>query len=230
MISIITPVLNEEDTIGPLLDNLNACSGNFELIIVDGGSTDETLEVIEKQKNDFEHELKVLRSGRGRAVQMNKGAAVAKGEILLFLHADSIIEKDSLLKIEDALKDGRYIGGGYLQRFSGDDKFLKTLSELGNMRVRIRMIFYGDYGIFIQRNVFNKMNGYDEVKVLEDVEFCSKAKKYGKLVQINSLLLTSPRRFESIGRAKLSAVFIIALVLNIFKKRPEFLIKYITDK
>jgi rSAM/selenodomain-associated transferase 2 len=230
MISIITPVLNEEDMVLPLFGNLNECNGDFELIIVDGGSTDNTISEIEKRRTAFKHDLTVLRSDRSRAVQMNKGAGIARGSIFLFLHADSLIETDSLIKIERVLKNGHYIGGGYLQYFSGDDDFLKALSELGNMRVRMGMIFYGDYGIFIRKDIFEQMGGYDEIKILEDVELCKKAKKYGKLVQIESLLLTSPRRFENIGKAKLSAIFITALILNIFSKRPEFLVKYISDR
>lgn len=230
MISIITPVLNEEETLGPLMDNLNSCAGKFELIIVDGGSTDRTREILEKKKNDFRHNLTFLKSGRGRAIQMNKGAGKARGDILLFLHADSIIEKDSLLKIENALESGEHIGGGFLQEFSCNHKLLKILSKLGNMRVRIGKIFYGDYGIFIRKDIFDKIGGYDKIRILEDVELCKKVKNFGKLVQIDSLLLTSPRRFENIGAIKLSSIFLIAIILNIFDKRPEFLIKYIAER
>ncbi|UCH88138.1 MAG: TIGR04283 family arsenosugar biosynthesis glycosyltransferase [Thermoplasmata archaeon] len=230
MISIITPVLNEEENIVAFLDNLNTLKGEFELIFVDGGSTDGTLKEIKKNKSRLKQKVKILSSPKGRAVQMNSGAAKAKGDILLFLHVDTQIESGSLLAIEDMLKDKKVVGGGFTHRFSGEDKILKMVCILGNMRVRFSQIFYGDYGIFIRRDIFEKMGGYDEVPILEDVELCKKAKKYGKLRQIEAKLITSPRRFESFGTFKIFAFFLIALALNIFGKRPEFLIKYIAEK
>lgn len=229
MISIITPVLNEEINIAPFFNHLKTIEGGFELILVDGGSTDSTLKKIGSLKAGLKHKVIVLTSERGRGAQMNRGAAAASGSIFLFLHVDSVIEKDSLKIIENTLKRNDIVGGGFTHEFSGNDKYLKALCVMGNMRVKMTKIFYGDYAIFIKRTVFEQMGGYDTLKILEDVEFCKKAKNHGKLVQIRSLTVTSPRRFQKIGKFKLTTIFLLAVFYNMFGKRPDFLVKFIAE-
>lgn len=230
ILTIITPLLNEAENVNPFLSNLNTLEGDFELIMVDGGSSDGTLEEIERCKAGFNRRLKVLESYRGRALQMNCGAKEAQGEILLFLHVDCMLHKDSIRCIEKAVYEQNMIGGGFRQAFSEPDLFLKVISATGNLRVKRTKIFYGDYGIFIQRDVFEKIGGYDNVPFLEEVELCRKAKKYGKLVWIDRPILTSSRRYSSKGRIRLTAAFMLANMLNRMGLKPAFLTKYIVDK
>jgi rSAM/selenodomain-associated transferase 2 len=229
MISIITPVLNEKECIKPFLDNIDRLEGNFELIIVDGDSTDGTLNEIEGSRNTFRHPLKVLSASRGRGSQMNKGAQAAKGEILLFLHVDSSIDLDSLEVIEKKISEDGIIGGGFTHSFSDPDAFLEVSSMIGNVRVRLTSIFFGDFGIFVRKDVFDRIGGYDEIDFLEDVEFCKRIKKEGRLEQIDRLIVTSSRRYDKIGKIKLSGFFVLALLLNVAGHRPRFLYKYITE-
>jgi rSAM/selenodomain-associated transferase 2 len=229
MISIITPVLNEREIIQPFLNHMENLKGNFELILVDGGSNDGTLDEINRVREGFHPPLIVLNASKGRAKQMNKGAEVAKGDILLFLHVDSHIEGDSLKIIENKIAENRIIGGGFTHSFSDPDIFLKLNSAFGNLRARATKIFFGDFGIFIRRDVFERMGGYDDIIILEDVEFCKKAKKYGKLEQIESLIVTSPRRYHSKGKIRLTVFFIMAVLLNMVGLRPRFLYKYIAE-
>jgi rSAM/selenodomain-associated transferase 2 len=229
MISIITPVLNESENIKPFLDKLQNLKGDFEVIFIDGGSTDDTVVELEKMKHGFKKPMSVLSASRGRGNQMNNGAKHAKGEILLFLHVDSYIERDSLLIIDKTLTDSKVIGGGFVQSFSDPDIFFRLSSALGNLQSKVTKIFFGDFGIFIRKVVFVRMGGYDNIPFLEDVEFCRRAKKYGKLQQINRLIVTSARRYYSKGRIKLTVAFIIAILLNIVRLRPNFLFKYITE-
>lgn len=229
MISIITPVLNEKDNIETFLDSINRLEGDLELVIVDGGSTDDTLTEIDRVRKAFHRPLKVLSASRGRGSQMNKGAGVAQGDILLFLHVDSTIEIDSLKVIESVIAKDVAIGGGFTHSFSDPDVFLEVSSMIGNVRVRLTSIFFGDFGIFVRKDVFNSIGGYDEIDFMEDVEFCKKAKRHGRLEQIDRLLVTSPRRYDKIGKIKLSAFFVLALLLNIAGHRPRFLYKYITE-
>ncbi|CAG0972309.1 Poly(ribitol-phosphate) beta-N-acetylglucosaminyltransferase TarS [Methanosarcinales archaeon] len=229
MISIITPILNEEGYVKPFLMHLNKVKGDFELILVDGGSKDGTLNEVENCRNEFHGKLRLLSAPRGRAIQMNKGAQVAHGDILLFLHVDCFIQKDSLELIEKEIGKG-VIGGGFRQAFFDADFLLKFSSAFGNLRVSLTRTFFGDYGIFLRKDTFEKIGCYENIPFLEDVELCKKAKKCGKLVQIDRYIFTSPRRYLSHGRIKLTIVFNIACLFNIVGFRPRFLYRYIADR
>lgn len=230
MISIITPILNEEGYVETFLVHLNNVEGDFELILVDGGSTDGTIEEIRGFTSNFRHRLELLEAQKGRGNQMNRGAQRARGDILLFLHVDSLINVGSLRKIEMELEDATTVGGGFTQRFNDPDIFLTLVSLLGNFRTRLTSTFYGDFGFFIKKEMFEKIGGYDDIPFLEDVQFCRKAKKFGKLKQIDCKIYTSSRRYISKGRMKLSIVFILAVLMNALGFRPEFFRKYIVDK
>jgi glycosyltransferase involved in cell wall biosynthesis len=209
MISIITPVLNEEKYIISFLEHLKKIKGEFEIILVDGGSLDQTVNLIEKfsRKLVFKN-LSVLISEPGRGVQINRGAKIANGDILLFLHVDCIIQVNSIKDIEKKI-------------YSGE------ISIFGNQRVKLTNTFFGDYGIFIRKDIFEKVNGFDEISYLEDVEFCKKVKKYGNLKQIDCNIFTSARRYLSKGRLRVTLAFILASAFNIFGFRPNLLYKYI---
>jgi rSAM/selenodomain-associated transferase 2 len=228
MISIITPIFNEEGYVMPFIAHLRDVEGDFELIMVDGGSSDGTLKEVENFMDG--HRFKLLEAQRGRAIQMNKGAEAACGDILLFLHVDCFITKDSLKLIETEIYMKKNIGGGFQQYFSDPDAFLKFVSAFGNLRARLTKIFFGDYGIFLRKDIFERIGSYDNFPFLEDVELCKKAKKYGKLVQIDRFIYTSPRRYLSKGKIRLTAVFILAGFFNLAGFRPLFLLKYISDK
>ena len=230
MISIITPVLNEKSLIKPFFEHLNQLEGDFELVLVDGGSKDGTINEIKKQKNIFKHKLQVIQTRQGRGHQMNKGASVATGDIFLFLHIDCTLEKDTIPIIEQEVKRQDLNGGAMIQAFENPDYFLKILSNLGNYRAKINKIFYGDYGIFIRKDIFEEIGGYDDIPYLEDVEFSIKAKKNGKMRQINRIIYTSSRRFMNIGKLKITFIFTIAVLLNMIGVRPKVFYKYIVTK
>lgn len=229
MISIITPVFNEERNIIPFLTHIGSLEGDFELILVDGGSSDRTLQEAQDCKDSFSHMLKILETSRGRAIQMNRGAELARGDILLFLHVDCKLEKNALKLIEKAIYEKKAIGGGFMQEFYSPDLFLRLGSAIGNFRVSLNKIFYGDYGIFIKKDIFWKIGGYDEIPFLEDVELCRKAKRQGHLIQIHSRIVTSPRRYLRKGKIRLAAAFMFANLFNMFGRRPGFLWKYIVE-
>jgi GT2 family glycosyltransferase len=109
------------------------------------------------------------------------------------------------------------------------DPYFKLSSAFGNFQSRITQIFFGDFGIFIRRDIFEQMGGYDEISFLEDVEFCRRARKFGKLKPIDRLISTSTRRYYKKGKIKLTVVFILACVFNLFWFRPDFLYKYIVE-
>ena len=142
MISIITPVLNERDMIKPFFKHLNQIDGDFELILVDGGSSDGTINEIKNEKDIFKHKLHLIETHQGRGHQMNIGACIAKGDILLFLHIDCKLDIDAIPTIEKEVKRQKIVGGGMIQAFSNSDDFLKFVSNFGNMRARVTKIFF----------------------------------------------------------------------------------------
>ena len=229
-ISIITPVLNEEDMITPFLDHLALLQGPFELLIVDGDSSDATRARIQQYASPFPVPLHLLSAPAGRSGQMNTGAAAAQGEILLFLHVDCRIPADSQQFITRACTEQGVCGGAFIHSFGDPGLFNAVIGLLVNTWTKYTRTFFGDFGIFVQRDVFFRAGGFELIPFCEDLEFCRSVRKYGRMKQINRVIRSSPRRFQRIGRVKLTAVYMLAIVLNRAGIRPLFLKRYIVDR
>ncbi len=195
MISIIIPVLNEEKRIKDLLEKINSLHGEKEVIVVDGGSTDDTGLIASKY-------AKVVKSKKGRALQMNTGAKHANGDILWFVHCDSIPFKNALIEIEDIIDRG-YIGGGFsIYFYDYNSLFMKFISVTSNLRGKILKLYFGDQGIFIKKEYFKQIGGYPEIDLMEDWEFSMRIKKIGKTKMLPFFMGTSSRRFTKGGVLK----------------------------
>jgi rSAM/selenodomain-associated transferase 2 len=190
LISIIVPVYNEEAAIARLLDNLDA-HGSVEVIVVDGGSTDRTVELASQR-------VKLVRSGMGRAAQMNAGAAIASGETLLFLHADVILGKGALDQLRRAIEDATIAGGNFDIRYAGKDWAAGAFTRINRWRRRCG-IFYGDSGIFCRRSVFEKLGGYRLWPIMEDYDFARRLSKVGRLAFLECPIWVSDRRWRNSG-------------------------------
>ena len=230
LISVITPVLNEEEMAGPFLDHLALLQGDYELIIVDGGSSDATCSVFESSAEKFPAPLRLLSAPAGRSLQMNTGAAAARGEILLFLHADCRIPPDSLQVIARACRGEGTGGGAFIQSFGEPGLFHAVFGKLVNTWAKYTGTFFGDFGIFVHRNIFFTAGGFARIPFCEDLEFCRSVRKFGRMVQVYRVIQSSPRRFRRIGRVKLSAVYMLAFLFNLAGIRPLFLKRFIIDK
>jgi rSAM/selenodomain-associated transferase 2 len=189
-ISIVVPVYNEEAAIGRLLDNLDpqSCA---EVIVVDGGSTDRTAELASPR-------ARLVRSGMGRAAQMNAGAAAASGETLLFLHADVLLGKGALDQLRRAMEDATVAGGNFDIRYEGKDWAAGAFTRINRWRRRWG-IFYGDSGIFCRRSVFEKLGGYRLWPIMEDYDFARRLPKAGRLALLECPIWVSDRRWRNSG-------------------------------
>lgn len=206
MISVIVPVLNEAATIRPALSELLAQAGDFEVIVVDGGSNDGTWETAGQVAG-----VRCIRSGKGRGRQMNAGAAQARGELLLFLHADTRLPPGAFEAIERARKAGVQ-AGAFTHRFGADDWRLRLISAGHNMKCRLNRIYYGDHGIFVAGDVFERAGGFPEVPILEDVIFCERLRKLARGRLLPEVATTDARRFlrHGVWRSTARALLILA--------------------
>ena len=216
-ISIIIPVLNEVKILERTLSQLHSELGHHELIIVDGGSTDGSIHIAEKHG-------KVLISERGRAKQLNAGAAAASGNILLFLHADIWLEPGALTAVETALASG-YVGGGFRQKIDGKNRLYRVIEITGNIRGKYLNVFYGDSGIFLSRANFNKIGGFPEIPILEELEFSRNMRKLGKTTLITPHIHISARRWETRGIVRTTVNNWLITLLYFLKFSPVRLAK-----
>jgi len=191
-ISVIIPVLNEEKTIASALRALLQLSPH-EIIVVDGGSGDRTVEICRSLS------IKILSWERGRARQMNFGARRATGDVLLFLHADTRLPKTAFADIATALGDPRCLGGRFDVELEGSHPMLKIVGALINYRSRATKIGTGDQAIFVRREAFERIGGYPDIPLMEDVALCRALKRLGGVACLRSRVMTSARRWESDG-------------------------------
>ncbi len=191
-LSVVIPTRNEEVHIGKTLSHLDRGSEG-EVIVVDGGSRDRTPEVAEKAG------ARVMITRPGRGIQMNAGARNARGEILLFLHADTLMPSGYVSLIRAALRDPRVVGGYFRMRFFPSTLFLRILEKTVDLRTRLFRLPYGDQAYFVRASVFALSGGFAEIPLMEDVEFIKRMRRLGRLVYLPSPVRTSARRFERLG-------------------------------
>ncbi len=230
MLSIITPVLNEEENILAFLAHIDDLEGPLEVIVVDGGSTDNTRAALEAAAGSCSRRIVVISSPAGRGVQMNAGARHATGTVLLFLHVDCRIPPDAPDAIRRALEREGAIGGGFRHAFASRDPLLSLTSRFGNLLAARTQTFFGDFGIFIEKEAFFEIGGYEPLPYLEDVEFSRAARRHGRLVQVDRPIIVSPRRYLRKGKCRLSAVYILVMLLNLAGIRPKRFIRYVVEK
>lgn len=191
MLSIIIPTYNEEDHIKLLLDKLTV-DKNSEIIVADGGSTDRTCEIVDNFSN-----IKLIHSEKGRALQMNAGASIAKGEILLFLHADTFLPSGFHSMVRECMNDSKTVAGSFFLQFDHKHPLLNLYSRLS--RLNLSFCTYGDQAIFIRGKIFEKIGRYKEIPIMEDIEIQKRLRKEGVFIKLKAPVITSSRKFKSDG-------------------------------
>jgi rSAM/selenodomain-associated transferase 2 len=193
-ISIIVPCLNEAHGITASLEALAPLRARgAEVIVVDGGSSDETMALAKPMADE------VLAAQRGRAAQMNAGAAVAHGAILLFLHADSRLPESADGLVIDGLARSRHNWGRFDVTLSGTHPLLRVVERMMNLRSRLTGIATGDQGIFVTRTLFEAAGRFPAIPLMEDVALSKQLKRFGAPLCLPHPIVTSARRWEKHG-------------------------------
>lgn len=192
--SVIIPAFNEVGVIEACLRRLAPLrQRGVEIIVVDGGSRDETPVIAQKLSD------RIVRSAKGRALQMNAGADVASGDVLLFLHADSTLPPDADRLIVDGLGSGARHWGRFDVRLSGRHPMLRAVEYLMNLRSRLTGVATGDQGIFVTRPAFAAAGGFPRIALMEDVALSTTLKRIDRPLCLRARIESSSRRWERDG-------------------------------
>lgn len=197
--SVIIPVLNEAIALPKTLITLLDSEGDFEVIVVDGGSTDGTISGAESLLANSRFPFSILHAARGRAVQMNLGAAHAVGPALLFLHADTRLPKHAFAMISDCLERPAMIGGRFKVCLDQPGWRYRLIETSINLRDRLFRGFTGDQAIFIRSDVFRSMGGYRALPLMEDLDMAGRMCRRGRVARIPAQVTTSARRWQKYG-------------------------------
>jgi rSAM/selenodomain-associated transferase 2 len=193
-LSIVVPTLDEALHLGATLEALSSARARgAEVLVVDGGSSDATVALAQPLAD------RVVRSRRGRAVQLNAGAAAARGEILLFLHADSMLPAAFDCMIEAALAGRALAWGRFDVRIDGRSRTLALVALMMNLRSRLSGIATGDQAIFVTRALFERVGRFPVQPLMEDIAFCRHAKRIAAPIRLRGPVVTSGRRWARHG-------------------------------
>jgi rSAM/selenodomain-associated transferase 2 len=213
-ISIVIPALNEASALPSTLAAARALPGDPEIIVVDGGSRDDTVAIARRLGADC------VTAPPGRAAAMNRGAALARGEALLFLHADTRLPRDAHRRICAALARPAVVGGCFRLSFDSRRRLLALYAFF--TRFPFRLFHYGDSGYFVRAETFRRLDGFREYPLMEDLDLWLRMRACGRVVVLPSSVITSARRYERRGAVRqqgLNVVLVLLFVLGVHPRR-----------
>jgi len=191
-LSVVVPVLDEARRIAGHLSALQRVPGIDEVVVVDGGSRDDTVAIAWRTPG-----VRVVTSARGRGTQMNAGARAARGDVLLFLHADAVLPPDATRLIDHALEDPGVVAGAFRVRTvaESDARWLGPLLRLADLRSRVTRLPYGDQAVFVRRIAFERVGGFPDQPLMEDIELARRLWRVGRIRTVPGVVRVSGRRF-----------------------------------
>lgn len=192
-LSVVVPMLNEEGAIAATLGAIRTAAPNAEVIVVDGGSADRSVVVARPLADSL------LAAPRGRARQMNAGAAAARGDVLAFVHADTLVPSTFARDIEDALANNAIAGGRFDLELDDHSLGCRALGRLINFRSRMMRSATGDQVIFVRRVIFDGLGGFPDIDLCEDVDFARRMRRAGGVACLRTRVVTSARRWRRDG-------------------------------
>lgn len=191
-ISIVLPVRNEADRLAAVLKPL-VDGGSADVLVVDGGSTDASAAIAEKMGVPF------VVTEAGRARQMNFGANKAGGEILLFVHGDTVVPRDFAAQINQAMREQGVVAGAFRLAIDAEGVGVRFVEQMANLRASLFSLPYGDQALFVRADVFRKMGGFPDIPVMEDFAFVRMLRQQGRIAILPSAVKTCGRRWQQLG-------------------------------
>jgi rSAM/selenodomain-associated transferase 2 len=189
-------MLDEAEVISRTLGAVRRGAAEAEIIVVDGGSSDASVAIAEPLCDQ------IVAVSRGRALQMNAGAKLSRGDALAFVHADTLVPTSFGADIEGALSDPRVIGGRFDVELDSSALPYRIIGAMISLRSRLSRTGTGDQAIFVRREVFERLGGFPELDLCEDLEFSRRMKRAGKVACLRSRVITSARRWNRGGVAR----------------------------
>jgi rSAM/selenodomain-associated transferase 2 len=218
-ISVVIPVFNEAASIRATLDALHRNEEIHEVIVVDGASTDATVAIAR------ECGVRVTSGPRGRGSQLAVGANAATGDVIWFLHGDTLPAEAATAAIRRALADGDVVGGNFRLVFDGDTRAARFMTWIYPQFRKLGLL-YGDSAIFVRRDKYHECGGFRDWPLFEDLEFIQRLRRKGRLVHLTEEVMTSSRRFEGRPFLPVFLRWIIFQGLYWFGVSPHFLARH----
>jgi len=220
-ISVIIPVLREEAVINRAIERIRAVDRAVEIVVVDGDPQEGTLRAV----TCAEALLVASEAGRGR--QMNEGARAAGGDILVFLHADTVLPGNAFRSISSAMMSRRFVGGAFDLAIDGQGVIFRLIEWAASLRSRLTRIPYGDQALFLRRDYFMRIGGYRDIPLMEDVDLMRRVKARGdRICIIRGKARTSARRWEQEGVLRCTLRNWTILALYLLGVPPRRLVKW----
>ena len=221
--SFIIPVWKEESVIPQTIEHIRSLqsAAHAEIIVVDGDPAGKTMDIARREG------VTTAISERGRGSQMNHGAALAAGNILIFLHADTRLPLDALALIDTSMRDESYTAGAFDLAIDSERPVFRLIEKAASLRSRLTKIPYGDQAVFMRKTVFNELGGFRDIPIMEDVEIMRRIKKRsGKICIIDKAARTSSRRWEREGIVYTTLRNWLLITLYLIGVKPEKLARF----
>ena len=222
-LSVVVPMLNEERAIATTLQTLRAGAPNAEIIVVDGGSSDRSVAIAQPLCD------KLITSSRGRAHQMNIGAAAAHGDALVFVHADTRVPTNFAAAIAHALGDTAVVGGRFDIELDDPALGYRMVGTMISLRSRLMRSATGDQAIFVRREIFARLGGFAEIPLCEDVDFARRLRRVGRIACLHDRVITSARRWQRDGLLRTILRMWVIKSLFLLGVSPDWLHRHYVD-